>query len=388
MPAYPVVAPINGINQGLFPFKVNKEFFREYVQITPYFNFMGNELTRPIVRHQMRAGEGFSYTVAKLNALDYTSPVYDFDQVSGAGQYQKADAMSVGTRAVSFSVIRKGMELIELGTPVDLPDVIRPQLIEACERNLNKDLIDAVTIKNYAVATQMPSYDRIVVAGQPGEVDARAAYNGRAGLLTVLNTCGDRTYAHSGPSTQHILKLKNYAIQGGATAEAEDMIKPAYILSKSGFPMNDYIWIVDSAIIAELYNDPTFFASTAARGTIIDGTQPQTINGADYHGRYFGVHIYESKDLAKYRQTSQDGTKVFAWNLFMGAGAISVGWYKEPWTAFMDNRIDMIQNFASHEIRGQSVLQFPAKLQSTLDAAAPVNKLVEQGIIHSLVRIS
>lgn len=33
-PLYPVNTPQNGISQGLFPFKVNAEFFKEWVQLT------------------------------------------------------------------------------------------------------------------------------------------------------------------------------------------------------------------------------------------------------------------------------------------------------------------------------------------------------------------
>ena len=165
MPSYPVIAPVNGINQGLFPFHVNRDFFKEWVQITPLWNLMGNEMTRPIVRHSMRSGEGWQYRVGKLNSLDYTKPVIDFNQVSGQGQTQQVDEDEVNCQGISFPVIIKGRQLLDLGTPIDLPSVVRPQLIEASQRYLNKNLFDAAMTSNYAVATQKPSYDRIVIAG-------------------------------------------------------------------------------------------------------------------------------------------------------------------------------------------------------------------------------
>ena len=59
MSVYPVPAPgYNGINQNLFPYEVSSKLFKEWVQITPLYNLMGNEPTRPIVRKQLNKGEG------------------------------------------------------------------------------------------------------------------------------------------------------------------------------------------------------------------------------------------------------------------------------------------------------------------------------------------
>ena len=43
----------NGINQNLFPFDVVSKVFKEWVQITPLYNLMGEEPTRPIVRKKL-----------------------------------------------------------------------------------------------------------------------------------------------------------------------------------------------------------------------------------------------------------------------------------------------------------------------------------------------
>jgi hypothetical protein len=92
MALYPVPAPgYNGINQNLFPFKVSSEVFKEWVQITPLFNLMGNEPTRPIVRKKLGQREGLQYRMGKLQALDYKNPVVNFDQRRGNAQQQKVD---------------------------------------------------------------------------------------------------------------------------------------------------------------------------------------------------------------------------------------------------------------------------------------------------------
>ena len=76
MALYPVPTPgYNGINQNLFPFDVVSKVFKEWVQITPLYNLIGNEPTRPIVRKQLGRGEGLQYRMGKLQALDYKNPV-------------------------------------------------------------------------------------------------------------------------------------------------------------------------------------------------------------------------------------------------------------------------------------------------------------------------
>ena len=96
MALYPVPAPgYNGINQNLFPFKVASDVFKEWVQITPLFNLMGNEPTRPIVRKKLGQREGLQYRMGKLQALDYKNPVVNFDQRRGNAQQQRVDYDSV-----------------------------------------------------------------------------------------------------------------------------------------------------------------------------------------------------------------------------------------------------------------------------------------------------
>lgn len=400
-PLYPVNTPINGIAGGLFPFKVNAEFFKEWIQITPFWNLMGVEMNRPIVRHQMKPGEGFQYRVPKMNALDHTKPVINFDQVSGSGQYQSVYYDSVNSQAYSFAVPIKGLELLSLGSPIMLPDSVRPQLIEACQQNFNMSLLNAAMFNylmptdssaGYLPATQLSSYDRTVLAGK---TPTRATYNAYAGLTTAWNSFTDGvTYAQNGLSAKHLLNLKTMAIRGGnangavfVNGRIEDAVRPAYMKTKGGFPLNEYIYLCNTESYTQLLQDPMYYQATTTRGTVVSSDQPEAITGADYKGKYEGIHIYEVKDLSNYISLSQDGTKSVGWELFIGAGAFSVGWHKEPWIVMKDNVIDMAREYASHEIRGQKALVFPAK-QATTVANIAKTAGVEQGIIHSFVRIA
>lgn len=376
-------APISGINQNLFPFSVSKDIFQEWINITPLSNLMGSEMTRPIYRHKLRDGEGLQFRVGRLEALDYKNPIVGLDQRRGNAQRPKVLEDRVDVLFKSFTTELVGLDIVKLGTPIRLPERIRPLLVEACARNLNYDLFNAMTVDMYPDTTNnKPSFDRIAIAGAAnGLVNiARGTYNGYAGITRALDDFGNVGPAASGSSANHLLALKRMAENGGRDINKEHAIRPAYLKTRSGWPANEYIYLMDPESFLSLLSDPLFLDTTMKRGTVVESDQPQPIHGADYIGRFFGIHIYTCPDLAEYRQTSADGAKVSAWNIFMGAGALTVGWSEFPFVVTEMNEIDRIQTFASHEQRGLKAQQFASK--------QGIVPLVEQGIIHSFVRLS
>jgi hypothetical protein len=405
MALYPAPAEgYNGINQNLFPFKVIKEVQKEWVQITPLFNLMGNEPTRPIVRRQLNRGEGLQYRVGKLAALDYKNPIINLDQRRGNAQQQKVDYDAVDVDFKSFLVQIKGYDILSFGTPIELPPYARQQLVEAFSRCLNYDLFNAMTSEMYPalmtgsiltgnVAGNYPSYDRVIFpTGNNGALITRANYQANGTFPTLVNnmqTSANTTPAGTGLSAKHLETLKQYAERGNAAdipVNTENAIRPAYIKSKAGWPMNKYIYLAHPQTLTSLFADPLFANSTFNRGTVIDQENtPQTLNGADYVGEYRGIAIYSCRDLYQYAITSQDGNKQAAWNIFMGAGALSIGWAEEPQIGMENDLVERIQLYFGHEFRGQKMLQFGSKYIALPNPVAGSNTVVEQGIIHSFV---
>lgn len=394
MALYPVpAAGYNGINQNLFPFDVSRELLREWVQITPLYNLMGNEPTRPIVRKQLRKGEGLQYRMGKLQALDYRNPITNFDQRRGNAQQQQVDYDKVDVDFKSFLVQIKGYDILDYGTPIELPPYARSQLVEAFSRALNYDLFNAITVTAYPtiqtancnVAGTLPSYDRAV----PALATTRVQWQANATFPTYLNgfqTSATTTPAGTGLSAKHLETLKQYAERGGSAVGLEDAIQPAYVRSKSGWPMNKYIYLAHPQTLTSLFSDPLFANSTFNRGVVIDADNtPQTLNGADYVGEYRGISIYSCRDLYQYAIPSADGNKTAAWNIFMGAGALSLGWAEDPMIGMENDLVERIQLYFGHEFRGQKMLQFPSQYAATAGAQAGSNTVVEQGIIHSFV---
>ena len=394
MALYPVpAAGYNGINQNLFPFSVSSQLFREWVQITPLFNLMGDEPSRPIVRKQLKKGEGLQYRMGKLQALDYKNPITNFDQRRGNAMQQQVDYDKVDVDFKSFLAQIKGYDILDFGTPIDLPPYARSQLVEAFSRALNYDLFNAMTVTAYPtiktancnVVGTLPSYDRSV----PALATTRAQWQANATFLTYLNgfsTPALTTPATTGLSAKHLETLKQYAERGGSAVGLEDAIQPAYVRSKAGFPMNKYIYLAHPQTLTSLFSDPLFANSTFNRGVVIDPENtPQMLNGADYVGEYRGIAIYSCRDLYQYALTSQDGNKTAAWNIFMGAGALSLGWAQEPVIGMENDLVERIQLYFGHEFRGQKMLQFPSQYAATGGAQIGSNTVVEQGIIHSFV---
>jgi hypothetical protein len=404
MALYPVPAPgYNGINQNLFPFDVVSPVFKEWVQITPLFQLMGKEPSRPIVRKILGRGEGLQYRMSKLQALDYKNPIVNFDQRRGNAQQQQVDYDAVSVNFKSFLVQIKGYGILDYGTPIDLPPYARQQLVEAFSRCLNYDLFNAMTSTAYPalttgsaltgnVAGHFPAYDRVVFPVAAGTLLARAAYQANGTFPTLVNgmqTSANTAPAGSGLSAKHLETLKQYAERGNAAdiaVNSEYAIRPAYIKSKAGWPMNKYIYLAHPQTLPSLFADPLFANSTFNRGTVIDQENtPQTLNGADYIGEYRGIEIYSCRDLYQYAITSADGTKQAAWNLFMGAGALSIGWAEEPQIGMENDLVERIQLYFGHEFRGQKMLQFKSLYASQAGAVVGSNTVVEQGIIHSFV---
>jgi hypothetical protein len=119
------------------------------VQVTPLYNLIGNEPTRPIVRKKLSKGEGLQYRMGKLASLDYKNPVVNFDQRRGSAQQQQVDYDAVNVDFKSFLVQVKGYDILDYGTPVDLPPYARSQLVEAFSRALNFDLFRCATTGAY-----------------------------------------------------------------------------------------------------------------------------------------------------------------------------------------------------------------------------------------------
>ncbi|EPS57082.1 hypothetical protein M569_17743, partial [Genlisea aurea] len=224
-------AGYNGINQNLFPFSISSKLFSEWVQTTPLYNLIGNEMTRPIVRKVLNPGEGLQYRMGKIQALDYKNPVSNFNQRRGAAQQQRVDYDGVDVDFKSFLVQIDGYDILSYGTPVELPPRARSQLVEAFSRAFNRDLFLSATIGAYpalstgsvlrgTTADAYPSYERVVFGN--AFAPAIGAYYANATFPTLLNgMAAVPNPAATGLSAAHLKKLKSYAERGGSHINKE-----------------------------------------------------------------------------------------------------------------------------------------------------------------------
>jgi len=432
MALYPVdSAGIGGLPNGVFPFEVVKELFKEWKALSPLASLIGTEPSSPIVNHIFKQGDGLEYRVSKLNALIEGKSAKNFEQRSGTAQRQSVYTCSVTCDRITDSVLIENTDILNLGTPIKLSEYARSQIVELCAMNLNRSLLDAFTIDQYpalktgsttlstAKAGTFPSFDRVLFSLADGTLIKRSIKNDdvmpdyywglhEAGTGTTFPELVDEMadsdstdYKTSGLSTKiitHAKLLCNRGTKPDLMLQYEDAIRPAYLENKNGWAMNRYIMLIHPAAAPSLFSDPLFANSTFNRGLVIDeANTPQTINGADYVGRFNGIDIYSCNKLNDYEIISADGQKRCAWNLLIGGGGLSVGWLNDPIVRVKENGYEQNLLFYAHQTRGQRLLQFNSKYVASGcsrvgDATAEnmlrvQNPLIEQSVVHIFTSI-
>lgn len=375
---------LSGIHQDLFVPGIQEKFFEEYIRITPLYHLMSNRMDAPIHRHKLSDGEGLSFRVGRLQALDYKNPVLGTDQRRGKQMQQVMDYDQVDTIFRSFLLQAEARDIIRLGTKIDISDKMKSQLVKLCAQNLNWELFKGATTDLYPDPLgEKPVFDRVHFSGVGVGEDinsTRNNYNGLQGIanaIELMNTGNEP--GQNGLSVETLQRLKMMADQGGAEPNKEAKLEPAWTKTYKNAYEDDYYYFADPETITQLFKDPLFIQTTIGRGAILP-EQPQIISGADYIGKIRGLHIYSVPDLINFRQTTNDGQAQAAWNLLIAAGAMTVGWYQYPFLVSEFDQFERTQLVGIHEYRGQKALRFPSKLDPT--------KKAEQGIIHSFVRLT
>lgn len=371
--AYNPLLP-TGLDQALIPYEVRAEYFREVLTTTNLSRWMGKTPLNIIQIDNKEMGSGSTLAIPFSPEIDYKNPIKgNFAQVSGKGQTLKFYEDTVSVTFQSFADKLPGLQFMQLDTPVKIYDALKPKLVTAHTRNIVFDLLRSATIGAYPNFTNSgPTINRVIYGSQP--------YPGDGFIQTGINsmTAGS-AYNQDGLSVEKIRKLRDYAIQGGATYEAEKRISPTSLTTHEGAWVATYVYLMDTISYRSLANDPAW-AGYFTRGTIESTNQPSGLSGAYYKGMIDNVMIYECPELANFQQNATgDATRV-SWNMLIGAQAWFLLWGKEPWFDMeysnMRNNVEM----AMMEIRGQKALMFPS--------FSNPNVLVENGIIHHFVEIT
>lgn len=356
----PKMLPFDQGNAGLIPFKIRNQYFEEYLGLTPLTVFMGTSPNDAIQIFEMNNGDGMSYRVGFRKELDYSSPIIGFNQAAGSEQQVTIYSDEIRLELLRFADSLMGVPFVRKMTPIDVFEALRPLLINAQQRYLIDSIIRAATTDIH------PDTD----AGK---------FNGHrclAGGVTFANTNGKKISEITPTenlTVNHIRKLKNMAVQGGATYEAESRIKPITLRTRRGFPEELYLYLIDPETYTDLVKD-TNWSQFVYRGVIQGEDQPEGISGSRYRGMVEGVLIYECPELSKIRPAATKG-----WNLFLGAQAMGLCWSRRPWFEMESRDFNLNQAMAVCEIRGQKAFQYPSFVD--------VTKFAERGIIHSLVKI-
>ena len=359
----------NAYDDTLIPVKIRTDYFEEYIGLTPLFVFMGTGPSEAIQTFEINAGEGGSYRLPLKREIDYKNPIRGYNQAVGNEQQLIVYEDELKYDILRFPMELQGKPLVKIETPLDLYGALRPSLINAQKRNLIYSILNAGTsnLYNSANGGNGPKEDRAVYAG--------AAYN--ASIYTACDAMAGATYDANGLSVAHLRKLKSMAITGGTVFEREAKIRPVELTTRKGFPVETYVYLMDTDSYISLSKDPEW-KDFVYRGVIQTNDQPEGLSGARYRGTVEGIMVYECPELAEHR-VATSANKVSAWNLFLGAQAFGVLWAKRPW--FVTDGRDFGFNVAMSacEIRGEKALMFPS-FQNPAET-------IERGIIHSFVQL-
>lgn len=365
---YTPVVP-NAYAESQIPIEVRKQFFKEVLLETNLTPFMGNKEESIIQLVRKPNGSGPTETFNFSREIDYKNPIRGYDQISGKGQNLKfySDTLSVDFQALPAKLT--GLQITEMNTPLPVFEQLRPKLLTASKRNLVYSILNAATFANYPDLTAGPVAERVLY----GSGDA---YN--ASILTAVAAMAGTAYNQSGASVAGIKKMRNIAVTGGLTFQAEKRISPYMYKTKNNSPSPYYCYFMDTESFNSLEADPTWTAQYA-RGVIEMENQPSLFNGAYFKGQIGNILIYEMPELGDFRVTS--GGNTAAWNLFVGAQALGVVWHRDPWFGEEFSNMRTVVEMAVMEMRGQKALKFPS--------FKPNNEavVIENGIIHNLVQI-
>lgn len=366
--AYTPVTP-NAYDQGLIPYEVRAQYFEEVLLLSPLSMFMGDSIESVIQVVYKKEGTGPTTTFSLRREIDYTNPIFGYDQISGKGQNLKfyEDTISVRYQAIPDKLA--GIQIVQLNTPIDIYNTLKPSLQRAHQRNLVWALLKSAIDDAYPDLTAGPQTQRILIGSGAG-------YNGN--LQTSLDALANPTYDSTGLSVAGLRKLRDMAILGGPSFEYDKRISPYMLKTREGFASPFYVYFMDTLSYKSLQGDPDF-KGFFNRGTIETPNQPSSIMGSFYKGQIDNILLYEVPELGKFQKKSTNGAKTASWNLFCGAQAFGLVWHKEPWFTQEFTNHNTIVEMAINEMRGQKSLMFPSYRDESV--------LVENGIIHHIVQI-
>jgi hypothetical protein len=360
-----VPATPNAFSTSEIPIHISQDFFKEVLLETNLSPFMGADDMSIIQLKRKPNGTGPTETFNLSREVDYKNVIRGFDQISGKGQQVKfySDTLSVGFQAIK-PVRLDGVQIVDMQTPLPVFEQLKPKLSIASKRNLVYSVLNAATFENYPDLTAGPVAERVLYgSGDAYNASINAAVAAMAG---VANN-------QSGASVRGIRKMRNIAVTGGLTYQAEKRISPYMLQTKHNTPSPFYCYFMDTESRASLEADDLWNAQYQ-RGVIEMANQPSLFNGAYFMGQIGNILIYEMPELGDFRVTS--GGKTAAWNLFC------VVWHKDPWFGEEWSNMKTVVEMTVMEMRGIKALKFPSY---KVNNEAVV---IENGMIHNLVQIA
>lgn len=227
-----------------------------------------------------------------------------------------------------------------------------------------------------------------ILIGDPNLVggNARTTY---ADLVTAL-TVGNFPVATNTMNVSHIRQLFNQAATGqsltitnAAYTVKESSIRPYKYKTHLGFEDKRYVLFIAPETYNKLAADPLWQAQVN-RGVIENQDQPSILYGSMYKGTIEGVMVIVIPELSNFLITNADGN-IYALSLFCGAAALGFGMGQTPTFTFRSSTdYELYKGLAHNEISGIKALKYPSKAKGV---KGNNNNLIEYGYQYSFTTI-
>lgn len=367
----------NAFDTNLIPKEVRDKYFLEVLMQTNLGRFMGSQETDLIQVVRKDKGSGLTSTFALARDIDYKLEGEGYDQISGKGQELKFYEDTINIKLRWHVDKLQGTQLVGLTTPLDIYGRLKPALVRAASQKLNYSILYSGTFGSYASNFAAgPVQDRIIYG------KGAANYPNDGSMITGANALIGNDAAGDGVSVATIMALRDMAVNGGASFEANKKLTPYMLKSYEGAPDPYWVYMLSTAAYVSLKND-TKWEQFVYRGTIESANQPSRIRGSFFKGQIENVLIYEVPELGNFKLgTAQGFARDNAWNLFCGAQAFGVVYHGSPWFAQEVTNMGTSIEMARLEFRGEKSIKFPSY------NAADNGVSIENGIIHHITRLA
>lgn len=308
--------------------KIRSLVAKEYINGNPFRWAMGTS-ENDIIQTEVNTGKGVGDTIIfnLLNAFDPSKVKRGSQMLEGSEQDLVYNTDSVIVDYVRYAGKVEQAKLVKARTPVQVVELLRPQIIDAQTQILRDDILEAFTADYITIEASAGAGGALVgSATSPNRTRVlfgAADSNYNATFATGMGAI-DSTTDKLDLAMVRIARQKALNVAAFSNATSSRKIRPFRIMDENNALVETFVMWLDPIAATHLSADSEFkdLRDTARSNEV---ALPY-FNGSKYLGKAEGTMFYIIEELTKVGVlTAGDSTTAVATNLFTGAQAMGVG---------------------------------------------------------------